>query len=79
MDSAKQRVIDELNELSEKASKLTKYILSDKLSELSLDMKHLLQDQLRVMVEYGNILRRRIEIWGLSDEELYPDKHNFIR
>ena len=79
MDNAKQRVIDELNELSERTSKLVKFILSDKLSELSLDMRHLLQDQLRTMIEYGNILRNRIEIWDLSDEDLYSDKNCYIR
>ena len=70
MDEIKQRVIDELNELSERTSKLVKFILSEKLSSLSKDMQYLMQDQVRSMLEYGNILRRRLECWGMTDEQL---------
>jgi hypothetical protein len=68
MDEVKQRVIDELNELSERTSKLVKFLLSEKCSSLSENMKYLMQDQLRVMIEYGNILRRRLECWDMTNE-----------
>lgn len=70
MDEVKQRVIDELNELSERTSKLVKFILSEKFSSLSKDMQYLMQDQVRAMLEYGNILRRRLECWDMTDEQL---------
>ena len=37
-DEVKQRVIDELNELSERTSKLVKFTLSEKFSALSKNM-----------------------------------------
>ena len=68
MDEVKQRVIDELNELSERTSKLVKFILSKKFSALNEHMQYLMQDQVRVMLEYGNILRKRLECWDMIDE-----------
>ena len=70
MDEAKQRVVDELAELSERTSKLVKFILSEKFSKLSKNMQYLMQDQVRTMLEYGNILRRRLECWDMTDEQL---------
>lgn len=70
MDEAKQRVVDELAELSEKTSKLVKFTLSEKFSKLSKNMQYLMQDQVRAMLEYGNILRRRLECWDMTDEQL---------
>ena len=70
MDEAKQRVVDELAELSERTCKLVKFTLSEKFSTLSKNMQHLMQDQVRTMLEYGDILRRRLECWGMTDEQL---------
>lgn len=70
MDEAKQRVVDELAELSERTSKLVKFTLSEKFSKLSRHMQYLMQDQVRTMLEYGNILRRRLECWDMTDEQL---------
>ena len=70
MDEVKQRVIDELNELSERTSKLVKFTLSEKFSFLSTNMQYLMQDQVRVMLDYGNILRKRLACWGMTDEQL---------
>jgi hypothetical protein len=73
IDEVKQRVIDELNELSERTSKLVKFTLSEECSSLSQNMQYLMQDQIRVMLEYGNILRRRLECWDMKDEVLIND------
>lgn len=70
MDEAKQRVVDELAELSERTSKLVKFTLSEKFSKLSKNMQYLMQEQVRTMLEYGNILRRRLECWDMTDEQL---------
>jgi hypothetical protein len=68
MDDAKQRVINELNELSERTSKLVKFTLSEKFSELTSTMQYLMKDQVRCMLEYGDILRRRLDCWDKPDD-----------
>lgn len=70
VNDAKQRVVDELAELSERTSKLVKFTLSEKFSGLSDVMKCLMKDQVKAMLEYGDILRRRLEIWDKPNEEL---------
>ena len=69
MDEARQRVIEELNEVSERISKLVKFTLSEKFSTLTDDMQYLMKDQLRVMLEYGSILRERLYIWDKPKKE----------
>ena len=44
MDEVKQRVVDELNELSERTSKLVKFTLSEKFSSLSINMQCLMKE-----------------------------------
>lgn len=68
---AKERVIKELDELSEKITKLAKFTYSTKPMEqnLSRDMKYRLRDQLRAMEEYAAILVTRLEIWDMEDRE----------
>ena len=68
MNDAKQRVVEELNELSERTSKLVKFRLSEKSSELTSTMQFLMDDQVRCMLEYGYILRRRLECWDKPEE-----------
>ena len=63
MDDAKQRVIDELDELSIKTSQLVLFMGTDDFMKLHINMQQLMQDQLRYMIEYANILRRRLSIW----------------
>lgn len=70
MDDAKKRVQEELLELGEKASKLVKFMSTEKYFNLSKDMRYLMYDQLRTMIDYINILHRRLEIWGKTDDEL---------
>lgn len=67
MDEVKQRVVDELNELSERTSELVKFTLSEKFSFLNTNMQYLMQDQIRAMLEYGNILRKRLACWDRID------------
>lgn len=62
MNDAKQRAIDELNELSERTSELVKFTLSEKFNDLTSTMQYLMKDQVRCMLEYGDILRRRLDI-----------------
>lgn len=68
MSDVKQRVVDELNELSERTSKLVKFTLSEKFSELTPTMQYLMKDQVRCMLEYGDILRRRLDCWDKPEE-----------
>ena len=67
---AKQRVIEELEQLSDRVTKLVKFTLSEKFTELTSDMKALMQDQVNVMLQYGDLLRRRLAIWDKTEEEL---------
>ena len=64
MDEVKQRVVDELNELSERTSKLVKFTLSEKFSSLSINMQCLMKEQVDIMLNYGDVLRRRLAWWN---------------
>jgi hypothetical protein len=70
MDDAKLRVEQELKELGEKMSKLVNFTCSEKFRNLTNEMQYLMCDQLRTMMEYGNILRRRLQIWDKPEAEL---------
>lgn len=74
MNDAKKRVELELEELGEKISKLVKFMCSDKVTSLSKEMQYLMSDQIRTMIDYSNILRRRLSIWDKTDEELNGPK-----
>ena len=74
MDDAKIRVENELNDLTAKIVSLVKFQYTEKFSELSNDMQYLMGDQLRHMMEYASILRRRLHIWGKTNEELGSHK-----
>ena len=63
MGDAKQRVINELDDLSIKTSQLVLFMGTDDFMKLHINMQQLMQDQLRYMIEYANILRRRLSIW----------------
>ena len=69
MDEVKQRVVDELNELSERTSKLVKFTLSEKFSSLSINMQCLMKEQVDIMLNYGDVLRRRLACWDKTDNE----------
>ena len=67
MDEAKQRVVDELNELSERTSKLIDFTLSEKYGSLSLHMQYLMDKQIYIMLNYVDVLRRRLACWDMTD------------
>ena len=68
MDKVKQRVVDELNELSERTSKLVKFTLSEKFSSLSTNMQRLINKQIYIMLNYGDVLRSRLECWEVEEK-----------
>lgn len=70
MNDTKQRVMAELEELIERTAKLVKFILSEKFNDLTSTMQYLMKDQVRCMLEYGDILRRRLNIWDKTEAEL---------
>lgn len=72
VDPAKERAEKELEELNEKIVKLSSFLYGKKLvsAGLSFRMKDMLREQLGIMQRYAEILQRRLEIWGMTDEEL---------
>lgn len=76
-DEAKERVEKELDELTEKITKLSGFLYGRKSMDanISRDMRCTMRDQLRSMEEYASCLQKRLMIWGKTDEELcrpYP-------
>lgn len=73
MNTAKDRVKEEKEELDKKIEKLTNLIGKVKsddweahkklLESLSNEQKKLLRKQLKIMKEYSRILEKRIKIW----------------
>ena len=72
VDPAKERVEKELEELNEKIVKLSSFLYGKKLVEagLSFRIRDMLNEQLRTMQRYAEILQNRLAIWGKTDEEL---------
>lgn len=70
MDEIKNRVQIELSELTTKIVKLIEFTYNDKFNTLSKDMQWLMKDQVNYMMQYADVLRRRLHIWGKTDEEL---------
>lgn len=56
------RIKNEKNELDERANKLCDFIKSEKFNTLNMDMRRLMVDQYDTMVEYSNILSKRLEL-----------------
>ena len=79
VDDAKVRVVQELDELSDRLVKLIKFTCTTKFSELSERMQWTMKDQLRCMMDYADCLRKRLSIWGKSDAELDGSMTNKIR
>lgn len=74
---AKERVEQELKELGEKMAKLVDFTCSEKFRSLSNEMQYLMCDQLRTMMEYSNILRRRLSIWDKPDTQINGPKCSY--
>ena len=60
MHDFKTRLINELNLLTEKVTKLTAFIEDDKFSNLNEKQQSLLEVQLSLMIGYSNILELRL-------------------
>lgn len=63
MEDIKNRLIEELNELSKRINFLTEFIRSNKVLSLKKVQQNLLVLQLSAMVEYQEILQKRLENW----------------
>ena len=78
--TTKERVEDELRELLDRISNLTKFYYGERLlkANLSKRMTAYLRLQLDAMTEYAKWLQARLKIWDMTDEEIYameyPDK-----
>lgn len=77
MDEIKNRVQIELNELTTKIVKLIEFTYTEKFNTLSEQMQYLMKDQLNYMMNYADVLRHRLHIWGKTNEEL--DEQNCYR
>lgn len=72
MDTTKERVEQELEELSEKISKLAAFLYGKKSLDANLSDKMLyeMEQQFYSMCGYARSLQTRLKIWGKSNEEL---------
>ena len=70
MDEIKNRVQIELSELTTKIVKLIEFTYTENFNTLSEQMQYLMKDQLNYMMNYADVLRRRLHIWGKTNEEL---------
>lgn len=66
MDTAKERVEKELEELNEKITKLSAYLYGREIlsSDISRDMQYQMEEQLNAMRSYARCLQARLRIWG---------------
>lgn len=71
-DAAKQRVVEELEDLLERITKLIKFVYGTKPEEqgLTRSMVSAMKDQARTMIEYANELQYRLSIWDKSETEI---------
>ena len=71
-DAAKQRVVEELEDLLERVTKLIKFVYGTKPEEqgLSRSMVLAMKDQARTMIEYANELQYRLSIWDKPETEI---------
>lgn len=71
-DEYRVKVEQELSELVDKITNLTKFLYGKGILEanLSTKMKALLGIQLAEMTAYAKTLQARLKIWGKTDEEL---------
>lgn len=75
--TTKERVEDELRELLDRISNLTKFCYGERLlkANLSTRMRAYLHCQLDTMIEYAKWLQARLKIWDMTDEEIYAMEH----
>lgn len=63
-EAAKQRVEQELKELTERVEKLCAFIASPKFLTISGTQQTLLREQLTAMEKYESTLKARLSVWG---------------
>ena len=70
--TAKERVEQELEELSGKIVKLSAFLFGNKIlaANVSGEMQYQIKRQLVAMQEYAETLQTRLRIWDKTDEEL---------
>lgn len=66
MEAYQQRVVDEKEELDEKLAKLRVFFNSVLFETLSGEERELLVEQEKVMTEYSEILRKRLDLFDLK-------------
>lgn len=66
-ESEKLRLLQERNELTLKINKLTSFIDSDEFTKLSFSNQYLLNEQIKVMLNYRDILKIRIELLNINE------------
>lgn len=68
METAKERVQKELDDLNGKIVKLTMFMTSPTHAKMNEAEKYLLLKQLDAMVDYACLLKSRLAIWREIDE-----------
>lgn len=76
-ESARARVEQELSDLLDKITNLTKFYYGQGMlkAKLSKEMQTYLFLQLEHMKQYAHYLQCRLKIWGKADEELAEERH----
>lgn len=69
MEGFKQRLVKEREELKEKTDKLHDFLFSQAFMNLDEQQKTLLREQYRIMTQYLNILKLRIDITLTKEEK----------
>lgn len=65
-----QRVVDERKELQERKKKLATFIyINDEYETLPEEEKSLLERQLWAMVDYSDVLKKRIDLFNKREEK----------
>lgn len=70
MQDYQRRVINELQELDEKRSKLDSFLGCTASVQIEPKGRQLLEEQLQVMNRYSAILHERISLFGLTPEQI---------
>lgn len=70
MEEYQKRVVGEKHELDDKRTKLESFLECTASAQIEPNARGLLQKQLAVMDQYSDILKQRIELFGLSEDEL---------
>ena len=75
-DEYRVKVEQELSELLDKITNLTKFLYGKGIlqANLSQRMKAYLRLQLDKMLEYAHYLQCRLSIWGKTDEEIEKER-----